>query len=158
MQLVVVGNFGAPLAARLEIPFITLAKSIGVEGAFQRVEGLVAALWILSDLSVITMLLWACCRMAEVILPRARRHWVVAGVAAAVLILAAAGFRDPVETRRLGQGAALAGNLILGVAVPALLLFLAKLQERRKDQGISCGRDSENAIDIVGEESPPKNF
>ena len=46
MQLVVVGSFGAPLTARLEIPFITLAKSIGVEGAFQRVEGLVAAVWI----------------------------------------------------------------------------------------------------------------
>ena len=155
MQLVVVGSFGAPLTARLEIPFITLAKSIGVEGAFQRVEGLVAAVWILSDLALLTLLLRACCRMAQVILPKARPHLTAGAVSAAALLLSAVLLRDPVATQRLGQGAVLAGNLILGAGVPAVVLLLANLREGRKGGSTSCGRAEEKAIDI-GEGPPPK--
>ena len=43
-QLVVVGNLGESLAQRLHSPFFALAKSVGVEGAFQRVESIVSAL------------------------------------------------------------------------------------------------------------------
>ena len=44
-QFVILGSLGATLAGRLDSPFFTLAKSVGVEGAFQRVESVITALW-----------------------------------------------------------------------------------------------------------------
>ena len=55
-QLIIVGNLGVGLCARSESAFFALTKSVGVEGAFQRVESVVAALWMLSDL-VLTVIL-----------------------------------------------------------------------------------------------------
>ena len=42
-QGVILGNLGPALASRLDDPFFALAKSVGVEGAFQRVEGIISA-------------------------------------------------------------------------------------------------------------------
>lgn len=49
-QAVILANLGAGLSEQVEVPFFTLAKSVGVEGAFQRAESAVAALWIFADL------------------------------------------------------------------------------------------------------------
>ena len=43
----------------MERPFFALAKSVGVEGAFQRVESVVAALWTFSDLAIAGLLCFA---------------------------------------------------------------------------------------------------
>lgn len=55
-QLIVVGNLGVGLCARSESAFFALTKSVGIEGAFQRVESVVAALWMLSDLTLTVIL------------------------------------------------------------------------------------------------------
>ena len=55
-QLIIIGNLGVGLCARSESAFFALTKSVGIEGAFQRVESVVAALWMLSDL-VLTVIL-----------------------------------------------------------------------------------------------------
>lgn len=49
-QIIVLGNLGTGLAAQSESAFFALTKSVGIEGAFQRVESVIAALWMLSDL------------------------------------------------------------------------------------------------------------
>ncbi len=54
-----VGVFGAPLAGRLERPFFQLVAGLGVEGAFQRLEALYSALWMLGDLALLGLLLFA---------------------------------------------------------------------------------------------------
>ena len=51
-QLIIIGNLGVGLTARSAGGFFALTKSVGVEGAFQRVESVVAALWMLSDLTL----------------------------------------------------------------------------------------------------------
>jgi len=55
-QVVILGNLGTGLSAQSESAFFALTKSVGIEGAFQRVESVVAALWMLSDLTACLVL------------------------------------------------------------------------------------------------------
>ena len=50
-QVIILGNLGGGLSARSDSAFFALTKSVGIEGAFQRVESAVAAVWMLSDLT-----------------------------------------------------------------------------------------------------------
>ena len=125
LQGAVLGNLGAELTAVLEDPFLTLSKQIGVEGAFQRVESLVAALWLLADLALLALLLLACRRMVGVLLPQYKGWGVAAAVALAFSAVALLVFRDPLLAQRFEYGPALWGNVILGVGVPLVLAGVA---------------------------------
>ncbi len=150
-QMIILGNLGAELAARLDNPFFTLAKSVGVEGAFQRVESLVSALWTFADLAMGGVLIFALRILGDEVLPPAARRWVpwgaviLASVGSLTLLAGAAG----VETwsRRWVP----IGNLILGVAVPALLCLVDRAAGKGKKRGISCGPKAKKLADIEEE-------
>ena len=124
LVLSVLGNMGAELTAALEAPFITLSKHVGVKGAFQRVESLISALWLLGDLALIGLLLWACRRMAAVVAPEWQGTRVVLAATAVVLLGTGLVFRDAVLAQRFEYVLAPLGNLVLGAAVPGLLFLL----------------------------------
>ena len=50
------GNFGPGLTARMDTPFFMMVKGIGIEGTFQRVESVIIALWVFSDLALLNLL------------------------------------------------------------------------------------------------------
>lgn len=135
-QAVIVGNLGAGLSARLDNPFFALAKSVGVEGAFQRVESVVIALWTFADLSMGGMLLFALRYIGAEILPERAVPW----LPWAAVVLAAAGalllLRNPGDMQMWNQRLVPMGNLCLGVAVPAALKLLKNVREKV----ISCRR------------------
>lgn len=120
-QAVILGNLGAELAARLENPFFALAKSVGVEGAFQRVEGVVTALWTFADLTMGGVLIFAVRAMAAELLPEKFLAWVPWGAA----VLAAAGalllFPALGTAEDWNRGQVPLFNLCLGLLLPALL-------------------------------------
>ncbi len=58
-QGIVLGCLGPVLAGRLGSPFFTLAQSVGVEGAFQRVESVIHTLWTGADLALTALLIAA---------------------------------------------------------------------------------------------------
>lgn len=131
-QVIIVGNLGSGLAARLDNPFFALAKNVGVEGAFQRVEGVVAALWTFADLSMGGVLIFALRAMTAQILPEKVLPWVpwgavLLGTAGALTLFPALGTAE-MWNRRLVP----AGNLALGFLLPALLRLLGKLTRGRK--------------------------
>lgn len=126
LLLSVLGNMGAELTAALEDPFLTLSKHVGVEGAFQRVESLVSTLWLLGDLALLGLLLWACRRMMRALMPRWRGRWVAVVGAAAILLGSGLVFRDAISAQRFEYVLAPLGNLVLGVVVPCALYLLEK--------------------------------
>lgn len=133
-QAVILGNLGAALAARLDNPFFTLAKSVGVEGAFQRVEGLVAALWTFADLTMGGVLVFAVRAMAARLLPGKNLPWVPWGsvllaAAGALTLFPALGTAETWNRRLVPMG-----NLALGLLLPALL--------RVGQKGTSCREKS----------------
>lgn len=58
-QALILSNLGPGLAASVDAPFFALAKGVGIEGAFQRIESLVAAVWIFADLTMAGILSFA---------------------------------------------------------------------------------------------------
>ena len=148
-QAVILGNLGAALAARLDNPFFALAKSVGVEGAFQRVEGVVTALWTFADLTMGGVLVFALRAMTAELLPPKALPWiswtaVVLGTAGALVLFPAAGTAE-LWNRRLVP----AGNLALGVLLPALLWVGERLFRRKRKTGISCVRRQALSKDIA---------
>lgn len=121
-QAVILGSLGAALAGKLEMPFFALAKSIGVEGAFQRVEALIAALWTFADLAMAGVLVFALREMTGALLPRLDGRIPAWGGAALATALAAlpAWSAAGEWSRRTVPGI----NLILALAGPGLLCFL----------------------------------
>lgn len=58
LGLVIIGMFGWRTAVRLQMPFFSTAKEVNVLGVFERVEAVIAATWVFSDLALQTLLLW----------------------------------------------------------------------------------------------------
>ena len=143
-QWIILGSLGADLAARLENPFFALAKSVGVEGAFQRVESVVSALWVLADLTLAGTLLLSLRTMAEELVPR-REKWAAAGCVLLAVILAITLFaqgRGDLWNREIVPW----GNLILGLFLPIGISCIYKGKGRgRYSGGKSCGKTDEKS-------------
>ena len=71
-QFILMGNLGVGLCARSESAFFALTKSVGVEGGFQRVESVVAALWTISDLMLTVILARAVGICGETVCPKVK--------------------------------------------------------------------------------------
>ncbi|MBP1737574.1 MAG: spore gernimation protein [Oscillospiraceae bacterium] len=132
LLLVVTGRVGSVLEARLNIPFITLVEDIGVKGAFQRMEALVGAIWVLSDLILLGMLALSCRSLTVEVIPACGQieRWmaiptVAVGAALAIFL------PERIEENSFLWSIVLGGNLTLGIAVPIFVLFAAKLRRMR---------------------------
>lgn len=137
-QWTILGNLGPALAGRLDNPFFALAKSVGVEGAFQRVESVVIALWTCSDLTLCALILFALRAMARELSPRLEEKPIAAAAVLAGGAAALAAFsRGGAE--HWSRVIVPAGNLILALGVPALLALWTGLGGKAGRRGTSCG-------------------
>lgn len=123
---VVLGTLGPRLATRLPLPFFVALQGLGIPGGFRRLEALGTAAWVLSDLTLLGLATLAAREIAG------GRDWAVAPPLLAAL-LGGMFLSGPVVEG--ASPAVLAGNLLLGGALPVVL----SLWPRRKG-GISCGR------------------
>lgn len=67
-MLLVLGRLGADLAAQINRPFFQMVSGLGFEGAFQRLEELASALWVLGDAALLGLLLLCLRRLAAQLL------------------------------------------------------------------------------------------
>ena len=121
-------NFGPTLTAQADTPFFLMVKGIGIEGTFQRVESLIIALWVFSDLALLALLASSCAALAQAVFSfKERRH---AAVPVAGLALAGAWllFPDAFSLDRWMENVVWPGNLLLGFGLPLLLLLVKKLR------------------------------
>ncbi len=131
LQTVCLGNFGPGLAGRMDTPFFMMVKGIGFEGTFQRIESVIIALWVLSDLALLSLLACACSQLARTAFAlKERRHAVLP-----VVLAAAAGaiwlFPDAFALDRALEGPVLWGGIGMGLGIP-LLLALVKVCTGKK--------------------------
>lgn len=129
LLLVVQGNLGTELAARLEDPLLTLSRNVGVEGTFQRAESLLASGLLPADIGLLALLLWA-------IRTAASQGWQLRRGARAVVAAAAAAMAGSAaligDMRDLGRWVVTV-NLALGMGVPLVLAVILRI--RRGKQG-----------------------
>ena len=82
-MLLVLGRLGADLAAQINRPFFQMVSGLGFEGAFQRLEELASALWVLGDAALLGLLLLCLRRLAAQLLGRKeskKQGWGITGV------------------------------------------------------------------------------
>ena len=81
-MLLVVGRLGAGLTGQIDRPFFQMVSGLGVEGAFQRLEELASALWVLGDVALLGFLLLCMRRLLAVLAGREESSglgWIVTG-------------------------------------------------------------------------------
>ena len=132
LQFGVLAQLGPGLCARLEAPFLEVARGVGLEGAFQRVESIVAALWVLSDFALLGLLTFALRHMAGAVFGESGARWAPwagTGLAFAGGMLL---FPDDFAAEMLAETVAPLGNLVLAFVLPALALWAGWLRGRKK--------------------------
>ena len=155
-QAVVIGNLGPELARRLNSPFFALAKSVGVEGAFQRVESIIAALWTFADLSLLGVLAFALWKAAKQIFPRAKQKPTVTAILIPGAVLGIAAFPEGVLADAFGRETALLGNLMMGLALPLLVLAVCWGREMFRHSPHFVYKSVRKTEDMVAEEQSEK--
>lgn len=136
--LVATGTFGSALLQDMGDPFFQLAKGVRVEGGFQRVESLVAAVWTLADFLLMGVILRSCAYCLEKILTQIKKKtWeqekhdkIILGIIVGISAMIALAFP---RLTSFSETWALFGNLVLGWVLPFGLFFIKKvLHSRRK--------------------------
>ena len=114
----VTGQVGAELTGKLEHPIFIMVQGLSLEGGFARLEAPVAALWLLADFAWMGLLLAAVKNLGGA----KAGKWIAAGSAATALL-----------GQKLfgGKTILVFGGLILGFALPVLLLPLVRWREKR---------------------------
>ena len=132
LLLVTLGCLGPGLVSRVEQPFFAMVKGIGVQGAFQRVESVVMALWVLSDLMLIGMLVFSACAVSKVLFGLKRAQSAALPVTAVALVGSIFLFHDAFAVERFANGVLTAGNLVFGFGFPLFLLAVRKIRGKSR--------------------------
>ena len=139
MQAVLIGNLGPGLAGRTQNAFFALTKSVGVEGAFQRLESVVAALWLLADLTLAVTIILAIRAVCRCLMPELSLNWVVA-LSLGIGIWGAWCWCLRGESMELwNRGWVPAGNLALGLGGTSLLYIGSIIRQKVKGISIFSG-------------------
>ena len=155
-QAVVIGNLGPELAQRLNSPFFSLAKSVGVEGAFQRVESIFAAIWTFADFALLGLLTFALWEIGRALFPKARQQSAVTAVLLPGAVLGIAVFPEGVAADAFSREGALSGNLLMGVALPLLIAVVGGGQRLFRRNPHLVAESREETEDIVANKKVEK--
>lgn len=128
---VVIGCLGPKLAARLPSPFLIMVQGVGIDGAFQRTEALVAALLVLSDFVLIGLLLQAWKTLAEDVRPGQWGRWSIF-VAAPVAVLGWLLFPAAEDVREFSLTVLPATGVLFGLILPVFLSAISFAKKGRK--------------------------
>lgn len=132
LQVVCLGNFSPQLTQRMDTPFFMMVKGIGVRGAFERIESLVIALWVLSDLAFLGLLAFACCAMVQSLFGLKEYRSAALPVGAIALTGALLLFPSSFALTQWMERAVYLGNLLLGLLAPLGLFLILRVKKRRE--------------------------
>ena len=121
--LLAAGRLGPGLAHRIESPFFQMVSGLGFQGAFQRLEELVSALWLLGDLTLLALLLLCLRKLWAKALGRRERAgqvWLLGGAVLALTVWSRG-------TVWMTEAVMTAGGLTAGVVLTGLTAVSKKI-------------------------------
>lgn len=148
VELVVLGGMGPALAARSEAPLFLLTRDLSIGGAVQRLEGLTMALWVLSDLVLLGVMLFSLRRLVGW-LCGAEWRFLPALLLGFALVGGKLCFSDGHMLQNFSTLVLPVGNLILCFGLPALAVLLRIARSGRESGDISCGEKDGKTTDVV---------
>lgn len=131
LLVLIVGTFGAQLTEVMQRPFFQMVAGLGLTGAFQRLEALISALWMLGDIALLGLLLFAVKRLAACVSGKKESFWVVivAGLMAFLggeLLAGREGLLELCQQSVLPMGSLIAGTIL------TLLFFMVQRAGNKK--------------------------
>lgn len=129
----VIGCLGPSLTGRLPTPFLTMVQGLGAKGAFQRTEALFAALWTLSDLVGIGLLLHAWRALAGELHAGSWCRWSILPVAALAVLGSWLLIRNNDASQIVFVRILPVAGIILGLLVPILSGFGPSAQKNKRE-------------------------
>ncbi len=116
----IIGCIGPELAGELPSPFLIVVQGIGIDGAFQRMEALVATLWALADFTLIGLLLHSWRNLAYAVSPGKWGKWSMCGTAGVALLIGGLAFRDQNGLHLFSVAVLPVTGLMLGLIFPLI--------------------------------------
>ncbi len=155
LLLAVVGQLGPDLTAALKAPFFQMVAGVGIRGAFQRLEAAVSALWALSNLALLGLLLFACRAMSASLFQTEKDRRAVLPAAALAFAGALTLFPTPLTAETAVEIGEFGAAILLFGLLPLVLLLLTR-KSRGRGKGTGCGRRDEEGVYIEEEENLEK--
>lgn len=132
MLAAVLGCIGSGLSARLDIPYFIMVQGLGVKGAFQRTEALVAAMWLLSDVILAGVLLRAWQEHLKELKCEKWGKWSIPAAAAAAIIIGWLLFPEGDSVRIFYRDALSVAGIVLGLIIPGLIMLVSCVRRRKQ--------------------------
>lgn len=130
LSAIIIGSFGAKLVMRMQVPFFSLAKGIRISGAMDRVESIVVAVWVLTDVVFIGLLIRIACTAGRVAFRLESGQRLATPILFAAFPSAFLVAENTFALNRVSDGILEVGNLILAYGVPLAACAAAKLRKR----------------------------
>lgn len=127
----VVGSIGSGLSTRLDIPYLIMVQGLGVKGAFQRTEALVASMWLLSDMILVGLLLRSWHEYAAEMKNEKWGRRSVPIVAVTAVVIGWLLFPEGTSAWEFGYDVLPTMGMILGLTFPMLLLLVSGVRKRK---------------------------
>ncbi len=128
-------TFGEHLLVEIPKPFYTLAKSVALEGGFQRVESVVIALCALGDFVLLGVLVRGTSLCAFESLPKLSKPWTLRVLLVISTIIALV-LGDFMEKEWI-----LWGNILLAWLIPGVMVVVSRLSGKSKKNACNPSKD-----------------
>ncbi len=126
---VMIGMFGWQTAIRLQPPFFSMAKEVSLGEITERIEAVVAAVWVFSDLALLAAQVCAIGEYGKELWSGVSRKWLIWGMG--IVILLGAAWMDTATFELQGIWRELQGcNAVLCYGLPLLACLLLRVRRR----------------------------
>ncbi|MCD7945533.1 MAG: spore germination protein [Clostridiales bacterium] len=126
---VMIGMFGWQTAIRLQTPFFSMAKEVTLGEITERIEAVVAAVWVFSDMALLAAQVCAIVEYGKELWNGVSRKWLMWGMG--IIILLGASWMDTATFELQGIWRGMQGwNIVLCYGLPLLACLLLRMQRR----------------------------
>lgn len=115
---VIIGVFGWQTVERMQMPFFSLAKEGSTLNIVERLESVVAGVWVFSDVSLLAGQVLAAFELGKGVLPSVGNRWMMGGFCVATVFLAASIVPNRFALRELWQGMLQSWNWVICYLLP----------------------------------------
>ena len=126
--MMTVGVFGARLTEEMHRPFMMSVKTVGAQGALERLESIFLLLWVVTDLAIIVMLMHVLLKLMSFLTLSEKPEVFKSLLLSGVFVFALWIIRDVNEMEELSLNIGLPLNLIMGFAVPVAAIVVCKIK------------------------------
>ena len=132
LECIMIGVFGWQTVERMQMPFFSLAKEGSALNVVERLESVVAGVWVFSDVALFSALILAAKEMTKGLVRRVNGGWLITGMSIAVVVLSVWIAPNRFQLRALWRGEIQMGNWVICYLLPFAACLVAMLRQGKR--------------------------